>query len=251
MLMDEMSCYPGTNVLVNNYDIMDREALHDYEEEVATRAMRVLDENNLEGNFDFDHLCDFHKALFGKLYPWAGEQRMVNMLKKEKILGGNSLRYEDYQNIEEYMNMTLRNMNSIQWEALPREQQIELLGKFMAATWLIHPFREGNTRSISTFFCQFARSKGIELDRSFFEKIGQQFRDALVYASAQSTDLELGFKSDISPLKFILEESIESAERDKFRKQVDPNKQYSLEALQNKIKAAKGQEHELRSNMKR
>lgn len=251
MEMDEMLCYPGTHVLVNNYGIMDRDALCDYEEEVAVRAMRVLDENNLEGKFDFKHLCDFHKVLFGKLYPWAGEQRTVDMAKREKILDGNSLKYANYEEIEDSINAVFNYMNLINWEGLSREQQIDQLSKFMATVWLVHPFREGNTRSISTFFCQFARSKGIELDRSFFERIGPQFRNALVYATASSTHPELGFKSDMSQLKAIIDESMHLAQVDKLKKQVDPNKQYSIKDLQNKIQLAKGQEHEFKTHMKR
>lgn len=251
MKMDEMSFYPGTDVLVNNYGIMNKDALLDYEEEVATRAMRVLDENNLEGNFDFDHLRDFHKVLFGKIYPWAGELRAVNVTKKEAVLEGHSIAYQDYQSIKLAMDVTLGNMNKINWEELSREQQIELLSRFMASAWLVHPFREGNTRTVIAFFCQFARSKGIEINRDFLERLGGQFRDALVYAVASSTSPELGFESDMSQLKSMIKAGIDSAEINRFRKKVDPNKQYSLKALENKIQAAKGQEKELQANMRR
>lgn len=59
----------------------------------------------------------------------------------------------------------------------------------MAALWRAHPFREGNTRTVVTFCCQFIESKGIYIDSSLFHQNAQYLRTALVASSAIFNDL--------------------------------------------------------------
>ena len=53
----------------------------------------------------------------------------------------------------------------------------------------MHPFREGNTRTIITFCCQYADTVGIGPDRELFEKNAQYVRTALVAYNAVFDDL--------------------------------------------------------------
>jgi cell filamentation protein len=58
----------------------------------------------------------------------------------------------------------------------------------MADLWRVHPFREGNTRTTITFVCQYAESRGIQIDRQLFENNAAYTRNALVAASAVFAD---------------------------------------------------------------
>ena len=67
--------------------------------------------------------------------------------------------------------------------------------------WQIHPFREGNTRTIIVFMTQYAIVNGFYIDRALFKSKSKYLREALVMAS-------LGQYSDISYLVDIFSNSI-------------------------------------------
>ena len=54
--------------------------------------------------------------------------------------------------------------------------------------WKVHPFREGNTRTTITFFCQYADAIGLKINRELFEKNSRYVRMALVAYNAYFAD---------------------------------------------------------------
>lgn len=58
----------------------------------------------------------------------------------------------------------------------------------LAKLWRIHPFREGNTRTIVTFCCQYADEIGLNPNRKLFEDNAQYVRTALVAYNAVFDD---------------------------------------------------------------
>ncbi|WP_163511111.1 hypothetical protein [Fodinicola acaciae] len=72
-------CYPGTRTLRNLLDERDPAVLTQIETELTRVAMIRLDRQPLAGNFDLAHLCAIHKRIFGKVYPWAGQVRTVEI----------------------------------------------------------------------------------------------------------------------------------------------------------------------------
>ena len=52
-------------------------------------------------NFSPDGLCEIHKYLFGDLYDWAGKYRIINIEKREAILGGRSVWYSNDEKIHD------------------------------------------------------------------------------------------------------------------------------------------------------
>ena len=75
-------------------------------------------------------------------------------------------------------------MNNVNWDKLSLDEQAVNLSESMANLWKAHPFREGNTRTTIAFMNQFAEDRGMNLDRSLFEKNSAYMRNALVAASA-------------------------------------------------------------------
>ena len=79
-------CYPGTTVLVNKFD------LHTQKELNAVESVLVTAKTIQCAAFDFEHYKAIHRHLFGELYDWAGQVRMVNLSKKRNAVlpgGGN------------------------------------------------------------------------------------------------------------------------------------------------------------------
>ncbi len=58
----------------------------------------------------------------------------------------------------------------------------------MADVWKIHPFREGNTRTTITFFCQLIDEKYKKANRKIFEDNAVYVRTALVAYCADFKD---------------------------------------------------------------
>ena len=77
---DVKYCYPGTQVLVNKFDIHNGQQLSKVEREISIVKAAVL-ADRITGNFDLAHLKSIHKFLFEDIYDWAGQIRTVDIAK--------------------------------------------------------------------------------------------------------------------------------------------------------------------------
>lgn len=80
-------------------------------------------------------------------------------------------------------------MNRYAWEKAALEEAAKMFSQYLAELWKVHPYREGNTRTIITFCSQFIESKGFYIDSDLFKDNAQYMRTALVAASALFSDL--------------------------------------------------------------
>lgn len=182
--MNDPYCYEGTNILRNKLNIKNEDELNRAEVDFSCNAIHELLVLPLDGKYDFEHFCKFHEYIFKDLYEWAGKPRIIEIEKAESMLGYMSIEYEKPEDIPRVMTSILKDMNNRNWEEMPLKTQAEQLASDMAALWKVHAFREGNTRTIITFICQFADSKGMPMNRELFEKHSAYTRNALVAASA-------------------------------------------------------------------
>ena len=60
------------------------------------------------------------------------------------------------------------------------EKQIKNLVKFTSAIWQIHPFVEGNTRTVAVFIQKYLLSMGYDVNNDLFKENSVYFRNALV-----------------------------------------------------------------------
>ena len=56
--------------------------------------------------------------------------------------------------------------------------------KFISGIWQIHPFGEGNTRTVTVFLIKYLRFLGFIVDNEPFHQKAKYFRDALVLDNA-------------------------------------------------------------------
>jgi cell filamentation protein len=101
-------------------------------------------------------------------------------------------------------------MKSTKWDELSINETAIIFSKNMAQLWKVHPFREGNTRTIITFCCHYAEKKGFPLDTDLLKDNSDYVRNALVAASAVFHDL--GDRSNIEYLIRIIKDAIERGE---------------------------------------
>lgn len=123
-------------------------------------------------------LKHIHKFLYQDLKEFnPGEYREYNISKKEPILYGSSVKYEDYRNIEEYIDYDINKEI--------KKPNITIIGiaEFISGLWKIHPFIEGNTRTIAVFTIKYLNNLGYKIDNTPFKENAEFFRNALVRAS--------------------------------------------------------------------
>lgn len=144
--------YPGTGTFINNYGIKDYDELAKKEVEVSFGKLVELYEEPIKGDFDKEHLCAIHRYLFEDIYPWAGEFRTVYMMKEDTY-------FVSENRLNDALDYDLAILNR---DILNVRSKFEL-ADFLARNYIniqqIHPFREGNSRTIREFFREFVLEK--------------------------------------------------------------------------------------------
>lgn len=79
------------------------------------------------------------------------------------------------------------------------EVNVPRLSTFIARIWEVHPFREGNTRTVAVFSQLLLQNLGIPASNEVFKENGRWYRDALVRASYNS--IREGIDADQSYLE--------------------------------------------------
>lgn len=182
---DLLYCYPNSNVLKNKFDIRDEEKLDKVERDITFLKLSQINEINkiFENGFEYGNLKNLHKFIFGDIYTWAGQEREIEMIKHEKVLGGPSVTYSYPTEIEKNAIKCIKSLHQVNWEKLNLNEKAQLFSKLVAELWQVHPFREGNTRTVITFACEFANKNGFPMERELLSEHAGYTRDALVLAS--------------------------------------------------------------------
>lgn len=135
-------CYEGTPVLKNIPDIRDQATLSNFE--AAVTAQRS-DEPLPEGELDAAHYRAIHRHLFQDIYAWAGTYRTVRMGK-----GGNAFCYPEH--IESEMQNLFEDLERQHYFGDQSADDFAArAAHFLSTLNAIHPFREGNGRTQTTF----------------------------------------------------------------------------------------------------
>ena len=92
--MPDIYLYEDVPVLKNKLDIKDDKVLDLVEAEQSRNNMMLLYEQGFE-DFTPAGLCAIHQYLFGDIYDWAGQYRIINIAKREKLLAGRSVWYSN------------------------------------------------------------------------------------------------------------------------------------------------------------
>lgn len=148
---------PGTGVLRNNLAIHDQQELSLAEADIVRTALAVLTSRPLPGDYDLVHWQAFHRRIFGGLYPWAGELRTVQIAKPNAF-------YARPEHIAGYAQGIFAQLaREDRLQGLDRAAFVERLTHYHAEMYAVHPFREGNTRSLRAFLGQLAGEAGHQI----------------------------------------------------------------------------------------
>ena len=175
--------YPDSNVLINKFDIRDTERLSEVENDLVYIKLFEVDAFISGLTFDTDGLLALHKYLFEDVYDWAGQLRSINIYKYERVLPGASVQYGEHTRLQRELDAAFEDMREIQWQQMTAKEKANAFARAFARVWQIHPFREGNTRTITTFMIGYAHQQGIEIDGALLSKYNAYVRESLVLAS--------------------------------------------------------------------
>ena len=88
--MPDIYLYDDAPILRNKLQIKDEKTLELIEAEQSRANMMLLYEQGFH-DFSPDGLRQIHRFLFGDIYEWARQFRVINIEKREKLLGGRSV----------------------------------------------------------------------------------------------------------------------------------------------------------------
>lgn len=138
-------CYPDSSVLKNKLDIRDPVLLRKVEADLSSARQAEIFRTPVVGRFTATHLCNIHRKLLGDVYSFAGHFR------REDIAKGTT-RFVTYSQIKEKLQRLLGQLQQEKWlENVPFEAFVARSAYYMAELNYIHPFREGNGRTIREF----------------------------------------------------------------------------------------------------
>lgn len=138
-------CYPDSSVLKNKLDIRDPVLLRKVEADLSSARQAEIFRTPVVGRFTATHLCNIHRKLLGDVYSFAGHFR------REDIAKGPT-RFVTYSQIKEKLQRLLGQLQQEKWlENVPFEAFVARSAYYMAELNYIHPFREGNGRTIREF----------------------------------------------------------------------------------------------------
>lgn len=138
-------CYPGIDILINKLDIKDEKILNEAESLYTAQRLLELESTPIKGTFDLHHLQKIHHYIFQDLYPFAGKLREENISK-----GMTS--FASFQYIEPCAKDLFDKLKSDNYLKDTTLEGFSVNSAFyMAELNMLHPFREGNGRSIREF----------------------------------------------------------------------------------------------------
>lgn len=195
MKLPSRYCYPGTDVLINKFNIHDAKHLQSIEKIMTSLKIGELRTKPIKGQFNIDHLKEIHKYIFGDIYPFAGEFRDVSIIK------GN-VRFANPLYIEENAKrlfQELKNENDL--VGLDKDELSQRLAYYFAEINILHVFREGNGRTQREFIREVALRSGYDID---WRKISRdEYMNASIKSVYDTKPLENLIKKHLSPSRLI------------------------------------------------
>lgn len=167
--------YKNSNVIINKLDIKDEELLKEYETSIVALKLTSLAKNKKIYPFTEEGFKQIHKYLFNEIYDFAGEYRLENILKE-------NFRFSEYEYIEENISKIIKKIDIEKMKEMDFATLCKTLSEIMADLNVLHPFREGNGRTIREFIREMAYVCGYDVNFSYvdYELILDVSRKAVV-----------------------------------------------------------------------
>ena len=158
-------------------------------DKVAARMIGVI--NSPTFTFSPTYYLGLHQRIFEGVLSNAGETRTVELMKREWVLNGDRVQYGPSFLIEKSLKDAFAEERRFRYKGLSEDAFVMHFASFISAVWQIHPFREGNTRTVALFSIKYLRSLGYEASNDLFAEKSWFFRNALVRANYENVRLQV------------------------------------------------------------
>jgi cell filamentation protein len=152
--MSDPYCYPGTDILRNIDNIRDPQELTIFERASSANRMETLPDHF---PISPDGYRAIHRHIFQDVYDWAGEYRVVDIARTDDLFC--LVPYIARELAKRFAAIrsenNLRGLAPNDFATRAAEHPIELNA--------IHPFREGNGRTLRAFLFVLARQAGHDI----------------------------------------------------------------------------------------
>ena len=171
-------------LLKKHYQMIGKDSIQLNEDEmqcdlVTNRIYQVIEDPSFA--FHPAYLKVIHHELFQDVFEFAGEFKKQNYLKMEPTLNElDSVRYGDWQMVEVLLEECFRKEEKTDYSCFNLEKTAEHIADFTSQIWQVHPFAEGNTRTVAVFIAKYLNSMGYEVTNDLFKDYSVYFRCALV-----------------------------------------------------------------------
>ena len=171
---------PDSDILQNKLGITNKDLLEKAEADITYLKLLDIDAWFENKPLNYETFLEVHKYIFGDLYEWAGQLRTIEIYKEKAVLGGVSLVYGDVPSLKFQVEKIIDDLNQVEWTEISLEEMTPLFSDLVARLWLIHPFREGNTRTVMRFAGLFANAKGFPLNSKLLRDHANYVRNSLI-----------------------------------------------------------------------
>ncbi|MCZ9634620.1 MULTISPECIES: Fic/DOC family protein [unclassified Rhodococcus (in: high G+C Gram-positive bacteria)] len=175
---------PETGVLINKLGHTDPQALLEDERAAAYQRILQLETQPIAGNFDFEHLKKIHQFILQDVYDWAGTLRT-----RDTGAVGMNLPHCRPEHIENQAAFIFRGIAKDNFpQGLPKDRAVDRLAYHWGETTVLHPFRDGNSRTQRVFFDELLKSSGWTID---WQKVHASAVQAARYVAMEATHTPL------------------------------------------------------------
>lgn len=91
--------------------------------------------------------------------------------------------YSNDVDIPQDLDDAFREIHKVRWSQLSKEKFVHALARHFPKLWQIHPFREGNTRTVVMMMTFFVEYYGYYMDQELLAASAGYVRDSFVMAS--------------------------------------------------------------------
>ena len=166
-------------------------------DKVSARMISIIGSPTF--NFSVAYYLGLHRQIFDGVFGFAGEIRTVELTKREWVLNGDTVQYTPSCMVKDTLEYDFERERRFRYVGLSENAFVEHFASFISGIWQIHPFREGNTRTVGLFAIKYLRSKGYDVTNDLFAGKSYYFRNALVRANYENT--RLGVEKTLLPLE--------------------------------------------------
>lgn len=157
MESSQENCYPGTTVLVNRFGLKEQKKLDTVERQIVLLKGAEIERNAVFKNVDFNYYKAIHRQLFEDIYDWAGKVRTINISKKGTV-------FTKQDNIERIGQLKFKRLADISYmNNMDESNFVKELTEFYNDLNILHPFREGNGRTLRLFTTLLVRNTGRDI----------------------------------------------------------------------------------------